>query len=117
MEIKDKPSSMSVREWIAKKIAQDIMIPEKVIRLVEVHQFDSAYEALNSNKSIEISGFGKFFYNDKKAATEKERLFKQKETFEKQLDSGTATEKERLKAERDLKVIKKNIISITNKGI
>ena len=70
MEIKDKPSSMSVREWIIKKIAQEIIIPEKTIRRVITHEFDSGLEALEKFNSVEISGFGKFFYNEKKAKRE-----------------------------------------------
>lgn len=115
MEIKDKPQSMSVREWITKKLAQEIMIPENIIRQVIVHHYDSAYEALNSNNSIEISGFGKFYYNTKKAAKEKEWLLSKKDSYEKILDSETATEKERLKARRDIKQIIRTVIAIENK--
>ena len=95
MEIKDKPNSMSVREWITKKIATGIMIPEKDIRRVITHQFDSAYDALKVNNSIEISGFGKFFYNTKKADKEIEWCKGQKNTYERSL------EKEMAEAERD----------------
>jgi nucleoid DNA-binding protein len=115
MEIKDKPQSMSVREWITRKLAQEVMIPEKTIRQVIAHQFDSAYEALNTNNSIEISGFGKFFYNKKKAVKEKEWLLGKKDAYEKVLDSETATEKERLKAERDIRQINDSVKAIENK--
>lgn len=94
MEIKDKPDSMSVREWITKKIAIGVIIPEKVIRQVVTHQFDSAYDALKVSNSLEISGFGKFFYNTKKADREIEWCKEQKATYEEQL-SGETSEIER----------------------
>ena len=95
MEIKDKPNSMSVREWITKKIATGIMITEKTIRVVITHQFDTASDALNKYNSLEISGFGKFFYNTKKADKEIEWCKEQKNTYEGSL------EKEMAKVERD----------------
>jgi nucleoid DNA-binding protein len=118
MEIKDKPKSMDVREWITRKIAQETMIPEKTLRVVIAHNFDSAYEALKEgHKSIEISGFGKFYFNETKAKKEKEWLLQQKDAHEKLLISDTATEKERLKAERELDIIEKNLKVIKSKGL
>lgn len=102
MEIKDKPSSMSVREWITKKIATEIMIPENVIRQVIAHQFDSGLEALEKHNSIEISGFGKLFYNTKKAALEKQKLLFYKASYEAALNDSATTEKERRTLERKL---------------
>lgn len=115
MEIKDKPQSMSVREWITRKIAQEIMIPEKIIRQVVAHNYDSAYEATSKFNSIEISGFGKFYYNTKKAGKEKIRLLSKQDACEKILNSGTATEKERHTAERDLKQTLEHIKAIEKK--
>lgn len=115
MEIKDKPKSMSVREWITKKLAQEIMIPEMVIKQVVAHQFDSAYEALVDNNSIEISGFGKFYYNEKKANKERNWLLTKQAACEEILNSETATDKERQKAERELHQIIDNIKYIDTK--
>ena len=115
MEIKDKPASMSVREWITRKIAVGIMIPEGVIRLVMTHQFDSAYEALEENNSIEISGFGKFYYNEKKADREIKKCLSQQITYKKILDSEPTAEKKRLLAERQLKVVNKKLEGLWEK--
>lgn len=109
MEIKDKPESMSVREWITKKVATGIMIPENVIRRVIAHQFDSAYEALKDNNSIEISGFGKFYYNEKRAKTEIKLYEQEKATLEKRIVSDRTTEKERWKTEKRIKFINKEL--------
>ena len=69
-----KPQSMSVKEWIIKKMAINMVISEKIIDAVVTHQFDSANDALNINKSVEISGFGKFYFNTKKALTHYNKL-------------------------------------------
>lgn len=44
-----------------------MMISEKVLDAVISHQFSSANEALATNKSVELSGFGKLVFNKKKA--------------------------------------------------
>lgn len=115
MEIKDKPDSMSVREWITKKVAQETMIPENVIRRVISHNYDSAYEALNNNNSIEISGFGKFYYNEKKAGKEIEHCIKQKDTWKERLASEDSTEKERREAKNQVEYYEKKLIWLIHK--
>jgi hypothetical protein len=72
-----------------------MVISEKVIDSVVVHQFDSANDALNVNKSVEISGFGKFYFNDKKAVAQYNKLLAIKSTYEKALldENITATKK------------------------
>lgn len=47
-----------------------------------MHQFNSAHEALRANNTIEISGFGKFIFNTKKAERRLEKLKKFKATYE-----------------------------------
>jgi len=116
MEIKDKPESMSVREWITKKVALSSSIPENVIRHIISHQFDSAYNALNDNNSIEISGFGKFYYNKKKAETELKYYEDEKTAYEAQLISNETTEKERHKIEKQLRWIEGHLKYLNNKN-
>ena len=119
MEIKDKPNSMSVRDWIIKKIGTGIMIPENIVKMVVAHQFDSAYEALDKYNSIEISGFGKFYYNRKKAEKELKRSLLQKATYEKILNDQATTEKKRQQVRRRLKILSlkiENLIKKENNG-
>lgn len=116
MEIKDKPDSMSAREWITKKASISTMIPENIVRQVISHQFDSAYEALENNNSIEISGFGKFYYNTKKAIKELENTIVQKATWQERYDREDATEKERRKAEEQLKWYSEKLLWLKNKS-
>lgn len=115
MEIKDKPKSMSVREWITKKVATGIIIPENIIRRVINHQFDSAYEALDNCNSIEISGFGKFYYNEKKAIREIENCHSQKIAYEKIINDSTTTEKKRLSYIRRVKTVEDRLKGIIKK--
>lgn len=63
----DKPMSMSVRDFLIRTLAVKMMVSEKTIEKVIDHQFSSANQAMNVNDSVEISGFGKFFFNKKKA--------------------------------------------------
>ena len=63
----DKPISMSVKDYLVRTLAVKMMISEKMIETVIIHQFQSANEAMDTNNSIEISGFGKFYFNEKKA--------------------------------------------------
>jgi hypothetical protein len=65
----DKPISLSVKDFLIRKLAIKILTSEKTIEAVVQHQFSSANEAIQdaSNKSVEISGFGKLFFNHKKA--------------------------------------------------
>lgn len=109
MEIKDKPSTMGVREWITKKVAVEVVIPENVIKRVVTHQFDSAYEALENNNNIELSGFGKFYYNTKKAEKEIIHTEKQKATHQARYVSEGTTEKERLTLKRDIEHLEKKL--------
>lgn len=63
----DKPISMSVKDYLIRKLAVKMLKSEKMIEAVVNHQFQSANQALDTNNSIEISGFGKFFFNNSKS--------------------------------------------------
>ena len=63
----DKPISMSVKDYLIRTLAVKMMVSEKIIEAVVNHQFQSANQAMDTNNSVEISGFGKFYFNEKKA--------------------------------------------------
>lgn len=105
---------MSVREWITKKVATGIMIPENIVRLVISHQFDSAYEALENNNSVEISGFGKFYYNTKKAEKEIKNFKAHQDTYRRALEEATS-DIERSEAIEKLRWATKKLETIQNK--
>ena len=75
----DKPQSLSVRDYLIRKLAVSLRVDEKTIEAVVAHQFNEANVALRSNDSIEISGFGKFLFNKNKAVKKMEKYVNQKE--------------------------------------
>lgn len=111
----EKPQSMSVKEWIIKKMAINMVISEKVIDAVVVHQFDSANDALNVNKSVEISGFGKFYFNDKKAVTQYNKLLNIKKTYESNLEDENLSPTKRNALELKLQIVESSIKTLKPK--
>lgn len=81
-----KPASMSVREWIIKKIAVNNNISEKIIHSIVTHQFDSISTGMHTNDTLELSGFGKFIFNRKKAEKKLISLYTIREVYLKIID-------------------------------
>jgi len=94
----DKPLSLSVKDYIIRKMSIKMKLTEKVIDNVVTHQFSSANEALVSNKSVEVSGFGKFIFNDKKAISKMAKLHIQKGIFENMVNSAELSEQRKASA-------------------
>lgn len=82
----DKPISMPVKNFLIRKLAINMLTEERVIEAVVNHQFTSALNATQNNKEIEISGFGKFFFNEKKAASKYNKQLQKIEYFTAQLN-------------------------------
>lgn len=100
----DKPISLSVKDYLIRKMAVKLMTPEKTIDAVVMHQFQSANEAVSQHKSVEISGFGKFFFNEKKAHKTMEKFLSQKALFEKWANDETLPEAKRQSARLKLQI-------------
>jgi hypothetical protein len=83
----NKPNSVTIKEWLIRKMSIDLVTSEKIINSVVSHQFESATNALNLHKSVEISGFGKFYFNEKKAKQQLDKWNKIKEAYEKILEN------------------------------
>ena len=112
----NKPNTMSVKEFIIKRMSISLVVSEKIIDNVIQHQFDSANDALNTNDTVEISGFGKFFFNTKKANTHYNKLLAMKQAYENILADPSITEKRRHSTEQrmitvlsDIKMLKPKI--------
>jgi hypothetical protein len=112
----NKPNTMSVKEFIIKRMSISLVVSEKIIDNVIQHQFDSANDALNTNDTVEISGFGKFFFNTKKANTHYNKLLAMKQAYENTLADTSITEKRRHSIEQrmitvlsDIKMLKPKI--------
>ena len=96
----DKPFSMPVKEYLVKVMSIKMNVPSATIDAIITHQFEEANKALLSNNSVEIAGFGKFLFKQKKAINKLEKAFSKKQMFESKL-------KEELSETR--------ILSLTNK--
>lgn len=95
----DKPISMSVKDYLVRTLAVKMMISEKIIEAVVNHQFQSANEAMDFHNSLEISGFGKFYFNEKKAAKRLEYGVKKAEMMRDIIASPTTTEQKKHSAQ------------------
>jgi hypothetical protein len=112
----NKPTTMSVKEFIIKRMSLTLVTSEKIIDQVITHQFDSANDALNLNDTIEISGFGKFYFNTKKANLHYAKLLAMKQAYENILADPTTTDKKRHSTNlrmvtvlQDIKILKPKI--------
>lgn len=104
----NKPLSLSVKDYIIRKMAVKLMMNEKVIEAVVNHQFQGANEALARHKSLEISGFGRFVFNEKKAIKMMAKFESQKALFEKWVEDPERQNK-RASNEAKLQVALENI--------
>jgi nucleoid DNA-binding protein len=90
----DKPISMSVKDYLIRTLAVKMLTSEKTIEAVVNHQFQSANEAMDLNNSLEISGFGKFYFNEKKATKRLGQLNAKKQAMERLIiDETTSAQK------------------------
>jgi len=94
----DKPISMSVKDYLVRTLAVKILTSEKTIEAVINHQFQSANEAMDLHNSIELSGFGKFFFNEKKAVKRINALIAKKLALENILADDTSSEQKKKSA-------------------
>jgi hypothetical protein len=92
-----------------------MVISEKTIDAVVTHQFDSANDALNVNKSVEISGFGKFFFNNKKAVTQYNKLLNIKRTYENALADENISDTKRNALELKMQIVESSIKTLKPK--
>ena len=95
----DKPRSLSIKDYIIRKMSIKLNTSEKIIESVVNHQFQSATVAFNDQKSVELSGFGKFLFNEKKAVKKMETMLIQKQVLEQTIVDQTATDRKRKAAE------------------
>lgn len=91
----DKPQSLSMKDYLIRTLAVKMMIPEKTLETVINHQFNSANEAMKLHNSVEISGFGKFIFNYKKAQKKMEKMLSQQKLFQSRLDDPSLSEQRR----------------------
>jgi nucleoid DNA-binding protein len=94
----NKPASMSDKDYLIRTLAVKLALNEKMIDLVVTHQFQSAYEAMYTNQSVEISGFGKFLFNSNKSDKKMARLLEKQVSIQSVLDDVETTDLEKKRA-------------------
>lgn len=95
MNIDSKPKSMSMKDFLIRTQAVKMMRSEKTIEAVVNHQFQSTNLAMRSNNSVELSGFGKFYFNNKKALKKLNRMEEKKVFIENALKDELLIEQRR----------------------
>ena len=112
----DKPITLSVKDWIIRNLSVKTNTSERIIEAVVNHQMTSAYKAMNTCYSLEFSGWGKFYFNKKKAVKKMERMLGMKEGLEKALANEATTAVKRNSSElklvtllRDIEMLKPRI--------
>ena len=113
----DKPISMSVKDFLVRTLAVKMMMNEKTIEAVVNHQFQSANEAMDLNNSLEISGFGKFYFNEKKATKRLGQLNAKKQAIEKIIIDETTSEQKKRSSKVTLEKTEALINLLTTKTI
>ena len=93
----------------------NMVISEKTLDAVVTHQFDSANDALNIHKSVELSGFGKFYFNEKKALAQYNKLLAIKNTYEKTLLDENTSDVKRNAVTLKLQIIETSIKTLKPK--
>lgn len=91
----DKPQSLSVKDYVMRKMSISMNIPLKTIETVVGHQFEGLNEAFRQHHTVEISGFGKFILNYKKTIKALEKNYSKVKGCEKFLLDETLTEQKR----------------------
>ena len=103
-----KSANTPIKEYIIKKIAvnkvTDKLISEKTMDLVISHQFESAIKAMMTNNTVEISGFGKFLFNFKRAQKELTKYEKIREHYMSLLQNTSLSEEQRKALEDKLAI-------------
>ena len=115
MEIDNKPISMSMKDYLIRVQSVKAMMSEKVIETVVNHQFQSASLAMRTNNSIELSGFGKFYFNTKKAIKRLASLERKRDDLQNIVDSPETKEAKLNKAHTYLKNVLLDIEYIKSK--
>lgn len=93
----DKPTSMSVKDYLVRILSARMNTPLKIIEAVVSHQLDGLNRAIQADNvfSAEMSGFGKFLFNHKKAQKKMMKNLSKEVTFTRLLENPDLTDKQR----------------------
>lgn len=71
-----------IKYTLVMKLSKELNIPESVIDAVIAHEMESAKVAMNDANSIELSGFGRFYFNEKRARKKLQKCLEIKGHYE-----------------------------------
>jgi nucleoid DNA-binding protein len=98
----DKPMSMSVKDYLIRILSVKMMKSENVVEAVVNHQFSSSIEAMKKLSTVEISGFGKMCFNQKKTDKKYEKALSKMALFLDRVNNSSLSEAKRLSARNKL---------------
>lgn len=101
--------SQSIKDFIIRRLTVDLGIPESTIKTVVDDTFTKAAKATFTNKSVEIAGWGTFYFSEKKAQRMVEKYKSQIALFSKILATPELSQRQINNAEAKLAVAKKNL--------
>lgn len=107
--INKKPTTVSVKSFLIRRIAVDLMIPQNKVEAVIDHQFRMALEALKCKESVEISGFGKFILNQKRVVWRWDKCMIQKKVMEDTINDPLTSDVKRRNSQLKLNTVLENI--------
>lgn len=93
----DKPISMSVKDYLIRVMSLRTNIPVKTIEAVVKHQMDTINQAIQKDDvfTVEISGFGKWIFNHKKAQKKLEKNYSKEKFFSEALEKPNLSDRQR----------------------
>lgn len=100
---------MTIKDELIRAAAKKYNMPEKTILAIVSHQFDGAHAATMLNNSIEISGFGKFIFNNKRGLKQMKKYESQYALFSTSLENPELSSTERRNIEMKLNTVLLNI--------
>lgn len=91
----DKPRTMSVKDYLIRVMSIKTNTSVKIIEAVVNHQMQSLNLAIQDNSifTAELSGFGKFIFNHKKALKKYEKNISKEQFFSNALNTPDLEEK------------------------
>lgn len=78
----------------------EIIVPEKTIEAVVNHQLNTMLEKMPFCKSVELSGFGKFLFNSRKALKAMQKCEELRQRYETELQGGVTAHRKMVLDER-----------------
>lgn len=99
-----KSSSISVKDYLIKRMSVRLNIPAKTIEAIVMHQMEGINKAIQADNkfSVEMSGFGKWLFNHKKAQKKFEKNLSKEKVFKTILEKPDLTDKQRASYELKL---------------